>query len=51
MESNFRELWNDPDFIEQEQKSKIELEAQLIGKFIEARERKLTPLGGCGKFS
>jgi len=40
MGSNFRDLWNDPNFIGQEQKYKIELEAQLIGKLIEARETK-----------
>ncbi len=40
MGSNFNDLWNAPDFINQEQKNKIEFEVQLIGKIIEAREQR-----------
>ncbi len=40
MGSNFNNLWNDPNFIGQEQKNKIDFEVQLIGKIIEAREQK-----------
>lgn len=37
--SDFRELWNDPEFLTPERKAKIELEAEIIGKLIEAREQ------------
>lgn len=40
MGSKFKELWQDKNFITEEQKSKIDLEVELIGKLIEAREKK-----------
>ena len=40
MGTKFSELWNDPNFISPERKSKIDLEADLIVKLIEAREKK-----------
>jgi len=38
--SDFRDLWNKSDFLTPERKAKIELEVELIGKIIEAREEK-----------
>ena len=38
MATNFNELWNDPTFIDEAQKAKIDFEVELIGKLIEARE-------------
>ena len=40
MGSNFNDLWNNPDFITEDEKEKINFEVALIGKLIEARERK-----------
>lgn len=40
MGTNFNELWNDPEFIDDTQKEKINREVALIGKFIEARNKK-----------
>jgi DNA-binding XRE family transcriptional regulator len=40
MGTNFKELWNDPEFIDPVQKARIEFEVSLIGKLIEARESK-----------
>lgn len=40
MGTNFNELWNDPNFIDASQKAKIDFEVSLIGKMIEAREKK-----------
>jgi transcriptional regulator with XRE-family HTH domain len=40
MGTNFNKLWNDPKFIDQTQKAKIDFEVALIGKLIEAREAK-----------
>jgi hypothetical protein len=37
--SDFRDLWNEPKFLTPERKAKIELEVEIIGKLIEARER------------
>ena len=38
MGTNFNDLWNDPTFITDEEKDKIDFEVALIGKLIEARE-------------
>lgn len=38
--SNFNELWNDPDFITDSEKEQIDFEVALIGKLIEAREKR-----------
>lgn len=40
MGSTFRELWDDPTFLSPERKAAIEFEVSLIGKFIEAREKR-----------
>ncbi len=40
MGTNFNELWNDPEFITDEEKDRINFEVALIGKLIEARESK-----------
>ena len=40
MGSKFKEFWQDKNFITEEQKAKIDLEVELIGKLIEAREKK-----------
>lgn len=40
MTTNFKDLWNDPNFIDSSQKSKIDFEIALIGKLIEVREQK-----------
>lgn len=37
---NFDKLWNDSKFIDPAQKTKIDLEVELIGKLIKARESK-----------
>ena len=39
MGSSFNDLWNNPDFISEERRAKINLEVDLIGKLIEAREK------------
>ncbi len=38
--TNFNDLWNDPTFITDEEKDRINFEVALIGKLIEARESK-----------
>lgn len=38
--SNFKELWNDPNFIDDQQRQRIDFEVALVGKMIEARESK-----------
>lgn len=38
--SNFKELWNDPNFIDDQQRQRIDFEVALVGKIIEARESK-----------
>ena len=38
MGTNFRDLWNDPNFISPEQKAKIDLDVALIEKLIEIRK-------------
>ena len=38
--SDFKNLWNDPDFMSDEQRAEINLEVDLILKLIEAREEK-----------
>lgn len=38
--SNFNELWNDPNFIDDQQRQRIDFEVALVGKMIEARESK-----------
>ena len=38
--SNFNELWNDPDFLTDSEKEQIDFEVALIGKLIEAREKR-----------
>ena len=40
MGTKFSELWNNPDFIDNELRAEINLEVELIGKLIEAREEK-----------
>lgn len=40
MGTNFNELWNDPAFITDIEKEKIDFEIAIIGKLIEARESK-----------
>ena len=40
MGSSFKDLWNSPDFISEERRREIELEVEIIGKLIEAREQK-----------
>lgn len=40
MGTNFNKVWNDTEFINPSQKAKIELEAALIGKLVEARASK-----------
>lgn len=39
MGSKFKDLWNDDNFISDEQRTKIDLEVDLITKLIEAREK------------
>ena len=41
--SNFKELWNDPNFIDDQQRQRIDFEVALVGKMIEARESKGLP--------
>lgn len=38
--TTFDDLWNDKEFISEEEKARIEFEVSLIGKLIEARENK-----------
>ena len=38
--TNFDELWNSPNFLNSEEKAKIQFEVALIGKLVEARENK-----------
>jgi DNA-binding XRE family transcriptional regulator len=38
--SNFKELWDDPNFIDDQQRQRIDFEVALVGKMIEARESK-----------
>lgn len=40
MGTNFNEMWNDPAFITNTEKEKIDFEVAIIGKLIEARESK-----------
>ena len=40
MGSSFKDLWNDPEFMDDAQREKINLEVSLIGRLIEAREKK-----------
>lgn len=40
MSTDFNELWNDPNFITDEERDRINFEVSLIGKLIEARESK-----------
>lgn len=40
MGSNFKELWDDPNFIDDQQRQRIDFEVALVGKMIEARESK-----------
>lgn len=40
MGTKFKELWNDPEFIDDAQKAKINREVALIGKIIEIRKAK-----------
>ena len=40
MGSSFNDLWNDPNFISEERRREIELEVEVIGKLVEAREEK-----------
>ena len=38
--TTFNDLWNDDDFLNSNEKARIELEVAFIGKIIEAREKK-----------
>jgi transcriptional regulator with XRE-family HTH domain len=38
--TTFNDLWNDKDFLNDEDKARIEFEATLIGKLIEVRDSK-----------
>ncbi len=38
--TTFNDLWNDKDFLNDEDKARIEFEAALIGKLIEVRDSK-----------
>ena len=40
MGTKFNDLWNDPNFINPERKTRIDLEAEIIVKIIEAREKR-----------
>lgn len=40
MGSSFKDLWNDPEFMDDAQREKINLEVSLIGRLIEAREKR-----------
>jgi len=40
MGTKFSELWNNPNFIDDDLRAEINLEVELIGKLIEARENK-----------
>lgn len=39
MATNFRDLWNDPNFLSPEHKAKIDLEAEIVEKLIEIRKQ------------
>ena len=38
--TTFDDIWNDKEFISEEEKARIDFEVSLIGKLIEARESK-----------
>lgn len=38
--TTFKDIWNDPNLLTNDEKSNIEFEVSLIGKIIEAREAK-----------
>jgi DNA-binding XRE family transcriptional regulator len=38
--TTFDDIWNDTEFVSQEERARIEFEVSLIGKLIEARESK-----------
>lgn len=38
--TTFDDLWNDKEFVSEEERAKIEFEVSLIGRLIEARESK-----------
>ena len=38
--TTFKDLWNDPNLLTEEEKDRINFEVALIGKLIEARETK-----------
>ena len=40
MGSSFKDIWNDHEFMDDAQREKINLEVSLIGRLIEAREKK-----------
>jgi DNA-binding XRE family transcriptional regulator len=40
MGTSFNDLWNDPNYLTPERKAEIDLEVELIGKLIEARDEK-----------
>jgi len=40
MGSKFSDLWNDKDFLTDDERQRITFEVELIGKMIEAREEK-----------
>lgn len=40
MGSKFKELWNDPEFMTDGERGRIDLEVELIEKLVEAREEK-----------
>jgi len=40
MGTKFRELWKDPNYIPDDLRAEVDLEVELIGKLIEARESK-----------
>lgn len=40
MGTNFRDLWNDPNFISPERRAKIDLDVEIIERMIEIRKQK-----------
>lgn len=40
MGSKFKDLWNDSNFIDEDERQKIDFDVELICKMIEAREKK-----------
>ncbi len=40
MGTNFRDLWNDPEFISPERRAKIDLDVEIIERMIEIRKQK-----------